>query len=234
MEEKKKENQPKFAVDVKNLKKTYRQGNLTIPILHGIHFQIPSQKLVTLMGPSGSGKSTLLNILSAIEIADEGSVKIYGNELMGASELEKTRYRREQIGIVFQFFHLFPYLTAKENASLPLLLSGKSKKYAEKKSSEILDLVGLGNRLNFTPKELSGGEKQRVSIARALVHEPKIVFGDEPTGNLDSKSSDAVLDLFKKCVSDLGITVLLVTHNEEIGKSGDINYHMLDGKISIK
>ncbi|TGL04785.1 ABC transporter ATP-binding protein [Leptospira bouyouniensis] len=234
MEFKKKDKQANIAIDVKNLKKSYQQGNLSIPTLKGINFEIPEQKLVTLMGPSGSGKSTLLNILSAIEKADSGSVKIFGKELIGASEKEFTEYRRDKIGIVFQFFHLFPYLTATENVSLPLLLAGKNKKFAEKKSSEILELVGLGHRLNFTPKEMSGGEKQRVSIARSIVHEPKIIFGDEPTGNLDSKSSDLILELFKKCVSDLGITVLIVTHNEDIGKSGNINYHMLDGKLLKK
>ncbi|MBL0953223.1 MAG: ABC transporter ATP-binding protein [Leptospira sp.] len=223
-----------YAVDVKNLKKSYKQGSLTISVLQNIHLQIPAKQFVTLMGPSGSGKSTLLNILSAIETADEGSVQIFGQEMVGVSEGKLTEYRRDQIGIVFQFFHLFPYLTAVENVSIPLLLSGKSKKYAEQKSKEILDIVGLNHRWNFTPKEMSGGEKQRVSIARSIVHEPKIIFGDEPTGNLDSKSSEQVIELFQKCVSDLGITVFIVTHNEEIGKSGNSNYHMLDGSLIKK
>ncbi|TGM41931.1 ABC transporter ATP-binding protein [Leptospira levettii] len=223
-----------YAVDVKNLKKSYKQGSLTIPVLQNLHIKIPAKQFVTLMGPSGSGKSTLLNILSAIETADEGSVQIFGQEMVGASEGKLTEYRRDQIGIVFQFFHLFPYLTAVENVSIPLLLAGKSKEFAERKSREILDIVGLNHRWNFTPKEMSGGEKQRVSIARSIVHEPKIIFGDEPTGNLDSKSSEQVLELFQKCVSELGITVFIVTHNEEIGKSGNSNYHMLDGSLIKK
>lgn len=223
-----------YAVDVKNLKKSYKQGSLTIPVLQNLHIKIPAKQFVTLMGPSGSGKSTLLNILSAIETADEGSVQIFGQEMVGASEGKLTEYRRDQIGIVFQFFHLFPYLTAVENVSIPLLLAGKSKKFAERKSREILGIVGLNHRWNFTPKEMSGGEKQRVSIARSIVHEPKIIFGDEPTGNLDSKSSEQVLELFQKCVSELGITVFIVTHNEEIGKSGNSNYHMLDGSLIKK
>lgn len=234
MDDKKKETQSNFTIDVKKLTKSFQQGNLTIPVLQDISFQVPDQKLVTLMGPSGSGKSTLLNILSAIESADSGSIKINGKELVGASEEEFTQYRRDQIGIVFQFFHLFPYLSAKDNVALPLLLAGKKKKDAEQKALEILNLVGLSHRSNFSPKELSGGEKQRVSIARAIIHEPKIIFGDEPTGNLDSKSSTAIMELFQNCVSKLGITVFIVTHNEEIGKSGDINYHMLDGRIEIK
>ncbi|MCW7463348.1 ABC transporter ATP-binding protein [Leptospira limi] len=223
-----------YAVDVKNLKKSYKQGSLTIPVLQNIHLQIPAKQFVTLMGPSGSGKSTLLNILSAIETADEGSVQIFGQEMVDATEGKLTRYRRDQIGIVFQFFHLFPYLNAMENVSIPLLLAGKPKKYAEQKSKEILDIVGLSHRWNFTPKEMSGGEKQRVSIARSIVHEPKIIFGDEPTGNLDSKSSEQVIELFQKCVSDLGITVFIVTHNEGIGKTGNSNYRMLDGHLIKK
>lgn len=126
--------------------------------------------MVTLMGPSGSGKSTLLNVLSSVERPTEGSVKIFGEELVGASETKLTQYRRNQIGIVFQFFHLFPYLSAIENVSLPLLIAGKNRKLAEQKASEILDLVGLGHRYHFSPKEMSGGEKQRVSIARAMIH----------------------------------------------------------------
>lgn len=230
----KKHTQTKFAIDVKNLRKTFFQGKLSVPILQGLSFQIPEKQMVTLMGPSGSGKSTLLNILSTVERPSEGSVKIFGQELVGATEETFTEYRRNQIGIVFQFFHLFPYLTAKENVSLPLLLSGKTKKFAEAKATEFLDLVGLSHRNHFTPKEMSGGEKQRVSIARAMVHEPKLIFADEPTGNLDSKSSDKIMELFKICSSKLGITVFLVTHNEEIGKSGDINYRMLDGLIIKK
>lgn len=230
----KKESVIKTAIQIKNVNKSFRQGETTFPVLNDISFEIAEKKLVTLMGPSGSGKSTLLNLLSAIESADSGQINVFGNQLNGATEKDLTIFRRKTIGIVFQFFHLFPYLSAIENVSLPLYLSGTKKKIAESKAKEVLSLVGLDHRKEFTPKEMSGGEKQRVSIARAIVHQPKLILADEPTGNLDSHSSEMIMQLFSRCVKDLGISVFLVTHNEQIGQSGDINLRMLDGKIKSK
>lgn len=230
----KKESVIKTAIQIKNVNKSFRQGETTFPVLNDISFEIAEKKLVTLMGPSGSGKSTLLNLLSAIESADSGQINVFGNQLNGATEKDLTIFRRKTIGIVFQFFHLFPYLSAIENVSLPLYLSGTKKKIAESKAKEVLSLVGLDHRKEFTPKEMSGGEKQRVSIARAIVHQPKLILADEPTGNLDSHSSEMIMQLFSRCVKDLGIYVFLVTHNEQIGQSGDINLRMLDGKIKSK
>lgn len=230
----KKESVIKTAIQIKNVNKSFQQGETIFPVLNDISFEIAEKKLVTLMGPSGSGKSTLLNLLSAIESADSGQINVFGNQLIGATEKDLTIYRRKTIGIVFQFFHLFPYLSAVENVSLPLYLSGTPKKIAESKAKEVLSLVGLNHRKEFTPKEMSGGEKQRVSIARAIVHQPKLILADEPTGNLDSHSSEMIMELFTRCVKDLGITVFLVTHNEQIGQSGDINLRMLDGKIKSK
>ncbi|TGK78827.1 ABC transporter ATP-binding protein [Leptospira montravelensis] len=230
----KKESTTNSAIKIKNVNKTFYQGEIAFPVLNDISFDIAEKKLVTLMGPSGSGKSTLLNILSAIESADSGEVNVFGNQLFGANEKELTIYRRKTIGIVFQFFHLFSYLSATENVALPLYLSGTSKSVAVSKAKEALSLVGLKHRLEFTPKEMSGGEKQRVSIARAMVHQPKLILADEPTGNLDSKSSELIMKLFNQCVHELGISVFLVTHNEQIGESGDINLRMLDGKLQKK
>ncbi|TGL40864.1 ABC transporter ATP-binding protein [Leptospira perdikensis] len=230
----KKESGTKSVIKLEHVNKSYSQDEIVFPILNDISFEITEKKLVTLMGPSGSGKSTLLNILSAIESADSGKIEIYGHNLSQASEGELTIYRRKTIGIVFQFFHLFPYLSAIENVALPLYLAGVSNSVAKTKAEEVLSLVDLDHRKAFTPKEMSGGEKQRVSIARAIVHQPKLIFADEPTGNLDSKSSKIIMDLLSRCVKDLGISVFLVTHNEEIGQSGDINLHMLDGKIQTK
>lgn len=231
---KKKESNTNSVIKIKNVNKTFYQGEFAFPVLNDISFEIAEKKLVTLMGPSGSGKSTLLNILSAIESADSGEVNVFGHQLFGADEKELTIYRRKTIGIVFQFFHLFPYLSATENVALPLYLSGTAKNIAVSKAKEALFHVGLKHRLEFTPKEMSGGEKQRVSIARALVHKPKLILADEPTGNLDSKSSEIIMKLFHQCVHELGISVFLVTHNEQIGESGDINLRMLDGKIQKK
>lgn len=230
----KKESVSKSVIQIQHVNKTFYQGEVAFPILNDVSFEIAEKKLVTLMGPSGSGKSTLLNILSAIESADSGQINVFGNKLFGANEKELTIYRRKTIGIVFQFFHLFPYLSAIDNVSLPLYLSGISKSVAEAKAKDALSLVGLSHRIDFTPKEMSGGEKQRVSIARAIVHQPKLILADEPTGNLDSGSSEMVIKLFNRCVKELDISVFLVTHNEQIGESGDINLRMLDGKIINK
>ncbi|PJZ84173.1 ABC transporter ATP-binding protein [Leptospira harrisiae] len=234
MSSEKKEPVIKTAIHIKNVNKSFQQGEITIPVLNDISFEIAEKKLITLMGPSGSGKSTLLNILSAIESADSGQITVFGNKLSGATEQDLTIYRRKTIGIVFQFFHLFPYLTAIENVSLPLYLAGITKRMAEAKAKEVLSLVGLSHRRDFTPKEMSGGEKQRVSIARAIIHQPKLILADEPTGNLDSYSSELIMDLFVRCVHELDISVFLVTHNEQIGQSGDINLRMLDGNIKSK
>lgn len=230
----KKESSKKTVIKLEHVNKSFYQDEIVFPILNDISFEIPEKKLITLMGPSGSGKSTLLNILSAIESADSGKVEVFGNQLSQSTEEELTNYRRKTIGIVFQFFHLFPYLSAIDNVALPLYLSGISKSIATTKAKEALSLVDLGHRKEFTPKEMSGGEKQRVSIARAIVHQPKLILADEPTGNLDSNSSEMIMKLFASCVKDLGISVFLVTHNEQIGLSGDINLHMLDGKIKTK
>jgi len=185
------------------------------------------------MGPSGSGKSTLLNILSAIESADAGEISVFGEMLSKKDESQLTFYRRKTIGIVFQFFHLLPYLSALDNVTLPLLLQGMSRSEAKKLGREALEMVHLSHRIDFSPKELSGGEKQRVSIARALVHRPKLLLADEPTGNLDSESSELVVTLFQNCVKNLGLTVFLVTHNSEIGRIGDTRISMLDGIAKI-
>ncbi len=221
----------KPAISLIQVDKSYHQGDLSFPVLRNLSLNIEPNQLVTLMGPSGSGKSTLLNILSAIESADSGEVRIFGHSLRGADEFSLTEYRRKTIGIVFQFFHLLPYLDCIQNVSIPLHLNGVSKSIAEQKAKDILNLVGLGHRLRFTPRELSGGEKQRVSIARAIIHSPKLLLADEPTGNLDSKSSDAIIELFQKCSRELDMTVFLVTHNDEIGRLGDSNYKMKDGNL---
>jgi ABC-type lipoprotein export system ATPase subunit len=221
------------AILIKNIQKTYNQGESSVEVLKGFDLEIQRNQLVTMMGPSGSGKSTLLNILSAIERADSGQITVFGESLMEKNESQLTIYRRETIGIVFQFFHLLPYLSALENVMLPLFLNGVSKPEAKKRGEMALEMVHLSHRMSFSPKELSGGEKQRVSIARALVHNPKLLLADEPTGNLDSESSEQIVTLFQNCVKDLGISVFLVTHNPEIGNLGQTRISMLDGRASI-
>ncbi len=221
-------------IQISGLSKSYRQGEENVPVLRDLYLNIPGNELVTLMGPSGSGKSTLLNILSAIESADSGQISVFGEELIGKTENQLTLYRRSTIGIVFQFFHLLPYLSATDNVALPLFLNGVTKRKAKKEAETVLDLVGLNHRLKFSPKELSGGEKQRVAIARAIVHKPKLVLADEPTGNLDSKSSLQIMELFHKCVKELGLSLFMVTHNPEMGKMGNTQIEMLDGRTKIR
>ncbi len=225
--------QKQFDIQIRNIFKTYSQGNVGISVLKGFDLEIPGNQLITMMGPSGSGKSTLLNILSAIETADSGEIDIFGERLNEKNEDQLTLYRRKTIGIVFQFFHLLPYLSALDNVILPLFLQGVSKRSARKLGLAALEMVNLEDRVGFTPKELSGGEKQRVAIARALVHKPKLLLADEPTGNLDSESSDQIVSLFQRCVKDLGLTVFLVTHNQEIGNLGETRISMLDGIAKI-
>ena len=221
-------------IRIKNIHKSFVQGNLSVKVLNGFNLDLHGNQLITMMGPSGSGKSTLLNIISAIETADSGEVSIFGEILNQMNESQLTTYRRQKIGIVFQFFHLLPYLSALDNVTLPLHLQGYSRKEAKELGREVLEMVHLSHRLNFTPKELSGGEKQRVAIARALVHKPKLLLADEPTGNLDSESSEQIVTLFQMCVKKLGLTVFLVTHNPDIGKIGDTKISMLDGIAHLR
>jgi putative ABC transport system ATP-binding protein len=181
------------------------------------------------MGPSGSGKSTLMHILAGIDKPEEGSVH-WGEEEVSAFNEEKiTAYRRSKIGIIFQFFNLMPYLSSVENVSLPLYLAGMGKTKAHLLAEESLDLVGLSNRLKHKPYELSGGEQQRVAIARAIVNKPEIIFADEPTGNLDTENSNRIIELSKTLQKKRGFTILMVTHNSEIGAMGDVQLKMKDG-----
>lgn len=183
------------------------------------------------MGPSGSGKSTLLNILASIDQADSGTVSVFGKDLTAASSKEVHEYRRKTVGIIFQFFNLLPYLTAWENVALPLFIQGIPKSHAEKLSLDALGLVGLSERRSHKPKELSGGEQQRVAIARAIVHEPKLILADEPTGNLDTKNSEKITEILWNLKKERNLSLLVVTHNPEIGALGEIQIQMRDGTI---
>ena len=186
---------------------------------------------MTLMGPSGSGKSTLMHILSGIDKPEEGSIFVGEEEVSAYSESEITEYRRSKIGIIFQFFNLMPYLSSVENVSLPLYLAGKGKKEAHELAKDSLRLVGLSERLTHKPYELSGGEQQRVAIARAITNRPEIIFADEPTGNLDTENSNRIMELLISLQKERGFTIVMVTHNAEIGAMGDVKLKMKDGKL---
>ncbi|WCL48845.1 ABC transporter ATP-binding protein [Leptospira sp. GIMC2001] len=218
-------------INIQDLEKNYLLGSTSIPALRGIKLQIHKGSFTTLMGQSGSGKSSLLNILASIDKPDRGVVEVFGQNISELNSYEIDIYRRTTVGIIFQFFNLLPYLTAKENVALPLYLSGVSTKLANKKSLEALELVGLQERIKHKPNELSGGEQQRVAIARSIVHDPKLLLADEPTGNLDTENSEKITNILINLKKEKNLTILIVTHNPEIGAMGEKQIRMQDGRI---
>ncbi len=217
---------------ITDLQKNYGRGNSTIKVLRGINLVIPQNQFVTLMGASGSGKSTLLHILAGIDRPDFGDVNMFGKSLASMNEDDITKYRRESIGIIFQFFHLLPYLSALENVSLPLYLSGKGKKESHFKATEALESVGLKDRVYHKPSELSGGEQQRVAIARAIAPSPSLILADEPTGNLDSENAAATLKLLLDLQKFKKLTLFMVTHDSAIGNMGTMKIRIKDGNLA--
>ncbi len=217
-------------IEVKNLKKSFKDGEREIEVLKGIDFTAKNGEFVAIMGRSGAGKSTLLYQMSLLDEPTSGEIFIDEKNMMSLSVDEKTYFRLSKLGYVFQDYALLPELTALENVALPLLMQGASEKKAYEKATEHLILVGLENRLNNLSSQLSGGEQQRVSIARAIAHEPKILFADEPTANLDNESSRAIMDIFKKLHAE-GQTIIMVTHELEYSKFAERIVHLDDGKI---
>ena len=200
-------------------------------VLRGIDFRMEEGERVAIMGPSGSGKSTLLNCIGGIDRPDNGEILFEGQSLTRLSEQELCELRRNKISTIFQFFHLLPTLTARENIEFPMLLNSVSAKERNQKVDELLNAVKIQHRACAFPHELSGGEKQRVAIARSLSMRPKLILADEPTGNLDSKNTDSVLELIEKLSKQHGIAMLLVTHNEEVTRICDQTITMNDGLI---
>ncbi|MBU1558116.1 ABC transporter ATP-binding protein [Patescibacteria group bacterium] len=219
-----------MIIEVKNLDKTYG-GKVPTHALKDINFGIKKGEFVALMGRSGSGKSTLLHQLGLLDTPTTGEVIMGGVNLMSFSEKQKAEFRLKKLGYVFQAYALLPELTALESVYLPLMLLGMAKKEYVKKATEILDKVGLSDRLHHLPKEMSGGEQQRVAIARALVNNPTILFADEPTANLDSDSSKVILKLFKKLNEEIGQTIIMVTHEPDDKKYVNRVIELKDGII---
>ncbi|MEE9430761.1 MAG: ABC transporter ATP-binding protein [Melioribacteraceae bacterium] len=215
----------------KNIYKSFSKGETKVSVLKDLSLSIIENKITVIVGSSGAGKSTLLHILSGLDSPDSGEVLIDGKNIFSLSESEKTKFRNDSIGVIYQFHHLLPEFTAVENVAIAQMINGTSKNVALKKSVEILDIVGLSERVNHKPAELSGGEQQRVAIARALINEPKIIFADEPTGNLDSANSDIIHKLFIELKNKLGITLLIVTHNPDLVKLADRIIEIKDGQI---
>lgn len=205
----------KKLVILKNITKTYYTGKVAYQVLKGISLEVEEGEFLAIMGASGSGKSTLLNIIGLLDKPDSGIYILDGQEVSQLTKKELAYLRNRKIGFVFQAFYLVPWATALENVLLPLLYRGKINKEDEKKAVELLKRLGLEKRINAKPNELSGGEQQRVAIARALITNPKLLLADEPTGNLDSKSSQEVMNIFKE-LNENGITIIMVTHDPEI------------------
>jgi len=210
--------------------KTYRTGTHSVQALRGVDLDVHAGELVMVMGPSGNGKTTLLNCLSGLDDIDAGTVTVHGDDLFAMSDAARTRHRAERMGFVFQAFNLIPVLSAAENVELPLLVTGVAPKQARVQAREMLARVGLAGRSSHRPGELSGGEQQRVTVARALVAQPSIVWADEPTGALDSHTAGGIVELLHE-VHAAGQTLVVVTHDERLGRSGQRLVEVRDGQL---
>ena len=217
------------VVVASDVTRRYGEGETAVDALCGVSVDVPAGKLTAVMGPSGSGKSTLMHILAGLDKPTTGSVTVAGKEITTLGDSELTKLRREHIGFVFQFFNLLPMLNAEENITLPLSIAGVKPDKAW--MDELIGSVGLGDRLGHRPSELSGGQQQRVAIARALVSRPDVVFADEPTGNLDSKTGGEILELLRHSVEDMGQTVVMVSHDPDAAAIGDRLIVLRDGKV---
>ena len=218
------------VIDIQGITKTYVNGKLSVPVLHGIDLVVNKGEFVSIMGPSGSGKSTFMNILGCLDRPTTGSYRLNGDEVATLSDDELAYVRNKQIGFVFQSFNLLTKLTALENVALPMIYAGVNKKMRIERATQLLQSVGLGVRMDHLPSELSGGQRQRVAIARALANNPAIIMADEPTGNLDSKSTIDVMNIFRGLHNE-GRTILLVTHEPDIATYASRNVVLKDGII---
>ena len=217
-------------VEAERLQKTYK-GKVAVPALNGVDLNVEQGEMVAIMGPSGCGKTTLLNCLSGLDSFDGGDVRIEGVSLAKMTDRERTSYRAQRMGFVFQFYNLIPVLSAAENVELPLLVSGVASKDARARAIEALGWVGLEKRAAHLPEELSGGERQRVTIARSLVNNPALVWADEPTGDLDSEKAVEVVELMRSLNVERGLTFVIVTHDIAVGRATDRILRMLDGRV---
>tara|TARA_Y100001970_G_scaffold284531_1_gene402090 strand:- start:8472 stop:9155 length:684 start_codon:yes stop_codon:yes gene_type:complete len=220
----------KFLIEIKNLSKQFNNGNSVIKVLKNINLSLESGKVIALVGPSGSGKSTFLHLLALLDKPTKGKINLFGKSILNLSEDKKNQMIRDYVSIIFQNNNLLSDFTAIENVAIPLIIRGKNYNIAIKKAEQFLKKVNLGNRLNHFPSDLSGGEQQRVAIARSLISETKIILADEPTGNLDSKNSQEVFSYFLK-LKEKNKIVLIATHNRELAKKADYTLSVTDGNI---
>jgi putative ABC transport system ATP-binding protein len=219
------------VIDIQNVAKIYQMGELEVHALRGVSLQVMPGEMVAVMGPSGSGKSTLMNSLGCLDQPTSGEYYLEGIPVSQLDDRSLTRIRRHKIGFVFQTYNLLPRTSALANVELPLVYSGTGRRDRRQKAVEALQMVGLDDRLHHQPNELSGGQQQRVAIARALVSAPAIILADEPTGNLDTQAGEEVMAVFQKLNREQGITVILVTHDQDIARHANRIIHMRDGLI---
>lgn len=226
-----------IVLEAKQLHKAYRKDNHVVPVLRGCDFQAAEGKITSILGQSGSGKSTLLHLLGTLDAPDEGEIYFDGERIDALSRRRRDRFRNEKLGMIFQFYHLLPEVSAFQNVLMPMMISQGFWGYVTKrreirqKATDLLERVGLGHRMHHKPRELSGGEMQRAAIARALVAEPELLLADEPTGNLDRETGTQILDLLKELNRESGLTIVMVTHDEYIAGECDATIRLADGRI---
>ena len=220
----------RLVLDVQGVRRTFEAEQAPVRALRGTDFQMATGEFVAIMGPSGCGKSTLLNLVAGLDQADEGSIRLAGEEITGKTEDELAQMRRTHIGIVFQFFNLLEGMTVLENVALPAMVAGTKRKPAETRGRDLLDLLGLSDKAKAAPGALSGGQRQRLAIARALANEPTLLLADEPTGALDSEGGHEVLELFRRLHAG-GQTILMVTHDDDVAAAAERIARMKDGKV---
>jgi ABC-type lipoprotein export system ATPase subunit len=220
-------------IELQDIHKTYRMGDIAVPVLKGVSMSVARGELVALMGASGSGKSTLMNILGCLDRADSGIYRLDGEETAHLSTDQRAAIRNRKLGFVFQSFNLLPRTSALDNVAMPLTYTAGhlTEREARQRAAEMLARVGLGDRMNHEPSRLSGGQQQRVAIARALINRPPVLLADEPTGNLDSQTSEEVLDMFQELNGQEGITIIMVTHDSQVARYAQRVVHIHDGLI---
>ncbi len=220
-----------MTLDLKNIYKDYQQDKLVVPVLKDVSLQVEEGEYVAVMGPSGSGKTTLMNIIGCLDRPTSGTYQLAGEDVLRCKDREMSDLRLKSIGFVFQNFQLLSRQSALENVALPLSYAGIKKKERRERATQALERVGLRDRITFKPTQLSGGQKQRVAIARAMVNNPKILLADEPTGALDSKSGQQIMELFQQ-LNDEGVTIVMITHDRNIALKAKRIVHIIDGEIT--
>ncbi|MCX6707680.1 MAG: ABC transporter ATP-binding protein [Candidatus Woesearchaeota archaeon] len=221
----------KTIIKLDNVWKIYKMGDVEVPALRGLNLEIKEGEFVAIMGPSGSGKSTSMNMVGCLDVPTKGNIYLDGKNISHMTESELAQIRGRKIGFIFQQFNLIQTLTAIENVALPMIFQNTTTEQRTKKSTELLEMVGLGDRMNHKPSEMSGGQQQRVAIARSLANDPDVVLADEPTGNLDSKTGDSVMDFLCNLHATKGKTIILVTHDEHVAQSAERIEYLKDGIV---